>query len=292
MPTRRRTTRRRNPVRASESVYARLAKAAALPFPPPHKLEALSDDALTELGNAYERLLISLKGDIEEEETPSGYEQDDEYLAAARPVYAELKDYLYHTVAPIENVRYAKRQKAWREEQEAAAEAKRQKKLLAAQRKAEKAAAKEAAAGIITADLASPRYHLGDEVRGPKGWYEITAIGDNDAVSLKAALAAGIADKRVHSGSWVLLEESDATGPKRDALLVSIGKGPKRNPRRRTVRQRKNSMGADAMFYALQKARIPWSKMSRAQIEDVMQDAAQHGDAKLYARAKAALARR
>ena len=87
-----------------------------------------------------------------------------------------------------------------------------------------------------------------------------------------------------------------ASRPKRVFIASTIAaalKKERQNPRRRrTVRRRKNSMGADAMYYALQQKRIPWSKMSRAQIEDVMQDAARHGDTKLYARAKAALARR
>jgi hypothetical protein len=56
--------------------------------------------------------------------------------------------------------------------------------------------------------------------------------------------------------------------------------------------RRRNSMGADAMYYALQKKRIPWGQMTRAQIEAVVQDAAQHGDADLVRRARAALARR
>lgn len=63
-----------------------------------------------------------------------------------------------------------------------------------------------------------------------------------------------------------------------------------KNPRR--IRRRRNSIGMDAMFYALQSKRIPWSLFSTAQIREVMADAAAHGDTALYNRAKAALARR
>lgn len=76
-----------------------------------------------------------------------------------------------------------------------------------------------------------------------------------------------------------------------EAKALVKAKLAKPNPRRRRP-MRRNSMGADAMFYALQKARIPWTHFTVAQIRDVMADAAQHGDAKLYERAKAALARR
>jgi hypothetical protein len=56
-----------------------------------------------------------------------------------------------------------------------------------------------------------------------------------------------------------------------------------RNPRKK---------GADAMHHALQQSRVPWSQMSREEIEAVAQDAAVHGDTVLARRALAALARR
>lgn len=225
-------TRRRNPVRADDRTYARLAHAAALPLVPKAELEALSDAEVTTLGDAYEQALVHLRGDIGEEETPAGYEQDDDYLDAARPVYATLERYFREVFVPVENVRVEARNKAWRAAEAARLQKQREAKQRTAERKAAKAAADEAARGVITATLASSRYHIGDEVQGPKGWYEITAIGDSGAVSLAAALAAGIPDKRVHSGAWVLLEESDVPAAERDALIVSIGKGVKLNPRR------------------------------------------------------------
>jgi hypothetical protein len=79
------------------------------------------------------------------------------------------------------------------------------------------------------------------------------------------------------------------------AEAIEKERDERQNPRRRrTARRpmRRNSMGADAMYYALQKKRIPWGQMTRAQIEAVVQDAAQHGDADLVRRARAALARR
>ena len=42
----------------------------------------------------------------------------------------------------------------------------------------------------------------------------------------------------------------------------------------------------------LQMARIPWSRLSTAQVEAVAQEAALYGDAVLARRARAALARR
>jgi len=42
----------------------------------------------------------------------------------------------------------------------------------------------------------------------------------------------------------------------------------------------------------LQQKRIPWARMSRAEIEAVVQDAAVHGDTVLVRRALAALSRR
>lgn len=70
------------------------------------------------------------------------------------------------------------------------------------------------------------------------------------------------------------------------------GQLTKKNPRRRRSTRRRNSIGADAMFYALQSKRIPWSQFSTDQLRAVMADAAAHGDTALYNRAKAALARR
>ena len=227
-------TRRRNPYTTDARTYARLAHAASLPLVPKSELEALSDTELNTLGNAYEQAVIHLRVDIGEEETGFNYETDAKYLAAARPVYATIERYFREVFVPIENVRVAAKDKAWREAEAARLQKQREAKLRTAERKAAKLAEDEAAAGIITADRSSTRYHIGDEISGPKGWYEVTAIGDSDTHTLKAALAAGIPDKRVHSGAWILLEESDVQGPSRDALIVSIGKGVKLNPRRRS----------------------------------------------------------
>lgn len=56
------------------------------------------------------------------------------------------------------------------------------------------------------------------------------------------------------------------------------------------AKHRRNA--SDDVHALLQQARIPWSLFSAKQIREVMAEAAQYGDFRLYAKAKAALARR
>lgn len=60
----------------------------------------------------------------------------------------------------------------------------------------------------------------------------------------------------------------------------------------RRIRRRKNSIGMDAMYHALQQARIPWALFSTDQIRGIVYTAGKDGDTELYRRAKAALDRR
>jgi hypothetical protein len=58
--------------------------------------------------------------------------------------------------------------------------------------------------------------------------------------------------------------------------------------RRRIVRRR----NPDDVHALLQQARIPWNRFSAKQIREIIEEAALYGDFRLYAKAKAALARR
>ena len=55
---------------------------------------------------------------------------------------------------------------------------------------------------------------------------------------------------------------------------------------------RKNPVGMDAMYHALQQSRIPWASFSVDQIKTVAYAAMKNGDNDLYDKAVAALARR
>lgn len=273
---RRPARRRRNPD-APEAVLA----AEALPLLSKQELAALSDNDFFD----YRSTVFRLAFEAERYARKGSAEGDRAYAAKMR-----LHDYGYGFMQDMALKRLAA-QEAAEKAKRAAAEA--AKKAAAKAKRAATAAKKKAEAGFVGSNYfpASMKVRLGEQVYADEGdVFTVTGVASGSdphneqyATSL---VASGILDKRNHRGDWAVIERGS------DALLVSIGKGPKRNPRRRTVRRRKNSMGADAMYYALQQKRIPWSKMSRAQIEAVMQDAAAHGDAKLYARAKAALARR
>jgi len=224
MPTAR---RRRNPaVVAHPSTYARLAKVAELPLVPKSDLATLSDDELDTFADAYDRALISLDGDIEEEEeVVPGRGEDKEYLAAARAVYAELKRYFTETVVPLDNARSDRKQKALREKHFADLKKSHEAKLRLEDRLTAEMAAQDATAGVILSKRASVRGYLGKEVQGPKGRYRITGVGDGEDSNLRVTLARGIPDKRIHSGAWFLLEEVKPSGPKRDVFIISVSKG-------------------------------------------------------------------
>lgn len=221
MPTR----RRYNPGHADERHYARLAHAASLPLVPKAELAALSDADLKVFAEAYEQALFLLDDAIEEEEDPfPGKSVDEEYLAAARSVYATLRPYVEGTVAPLNNARRAHAYEQARAGKAARRQKAHEAKLRTAGRMAEEMAAQDASVGILVSKRASVRGYLGKDVRGPKGWYHITAVGDEENSLLRALLGQGTPDKRVHSGAWFLLEQQVPYGTPRDAFLISVNK--------------------------------------------------------------------
>lgn len=215
MATRRTVRRRRNP-----DIDALIAQAEAIPALSATDLRALPTDTFDQYG-----LLL---GTMKEE------------LRRAR-VSAERSDYdrIGRVMAALQHP-----SSAWSDEWYARDAAKKKAAKEARQAKAAARAAKktagEAAAGLVGSNYfpASMKVRLGEQVYADEGdVFTVTGLAaSSDPENEKYAaslVASGLLDKRNHRGNWAVIER----GP--DALLVSIGKGPKRNPRRRRTAARR-----------------------------------------------------
>jgi hypothetical protein len=86
---------------------------------------------------------------------------------------------------------------------------------------------------------ATAKVRLGERVYVDEGdAFKVTglAAGDDPSNTQYAAtlIADGVRDERNHRGDWAVVERGS------DAFIVSVGKGPKRNPRRRAATRRRN----------------------------------------------------
>lgn len=209
--TRRRTVRRRRNPDAPEAVLA----AEALPLLPKREMENLSDKDFFNYRNA----LTSASFKVASYTLKSGAEGDRAIAAQKR-----LMNYVYGILQDMALKRTAAQKVA-----EKAA-----KKVAATAKRAATMAKKKAEAGFVSSDYfpASMKVRLGERIYVDAG-DEFTVMGvalGSDPYSEKyaaAMIAKGVPDKRNHRGDWAVIER----GP--DAFIVSIGKGVKRNPRRR-----------------------------------------------------------
>jgi hypothetical protein len=189
---------------------------------PPRELAALSDNDFFDLRSAVFRLAFGA-----DRYARKGSAEGDRAYAA----YRRLTDYGYGPMQDMALERLAA--------QEAAEKA--AKKAAAAAKRAATAAKKKAEAGFVGSNYfpASAKVRLGEKVYADEGdVFTVTGVAagsdphnEQYATSL---IASGLLDKRNHRGNWAVIERGS------DALLVSIGKGPKRNPRRRTATRRRN----------------------------------------------------
>jgi hypothetical protein len=210
MPTRRTHRRRHNP-EVPEAVLA----AEALPLLSQRELAALSDDDLFD----YRSTLFRLAFGAERYARKGSAEGDRAYAAQMR-----LVEYGYGFMQDMALARIAARNAAEKAARKAGAAAKR----------AATMAKKKAEAGFVgpTYFPASAKVRLGERVYVDEGdAFKVMGLASGsdpgNASYLARLIADGVIDKRNHGGDWAVIER----GP--DALIVSIGKGVKLNPRRR-----------------------------------------------------------
>jgi len=214
MPTaRRRTARRRNPDAA-----ALIAEAEAIPMLSAAELRALSDDALHE----YAMLLGTMQEELRRAAVSaerSDYARIGRALAALRHPSLAQSDEWY--------ARAAAKKKAAKEARQAKAAAK---------------ALADTTAGLAVSPYFPTKAKMGAKVNFPDRYGDLLmfkvmglASGSDpgNASYLAALIADGVRDKRNHRGDWAVIERGS------DAAIVSIGKGPKRNPRRRRAPARR-----------------------------------------------------
>lgn len=213
MATRRRTVRR-NP-EVPEAVLA----AEALPLLSQRELAALSDEDLSD----YRSTLFRLAFGAERYARKGSAEGDRAYAAQMR-----LTEYGYGFIQDMALARIAARNAAEKAARKAGAAAKR----------AATMAKKKAEAGFVgpTYFPATAKVRLGERVYVDEGdAFKVTglaAASDPSNTQYAATLIAdGVRDERNHRGDWAVVERGS------DAFIVSVGKGPKRNPRRRTARR-------------------------------------------------------
>ena len=214
--TRRRTVRRRR----NPGVDALIAEAEAIPALSAADLRALPTDAFDQYGS----LLGTMKEELRRARVSAerlDYDRIGRTMAALQPFSLAWSDEWY--------ARDAAKKKAAKEARQAKAAA-----------RAAKKSAGEAAAGLVGSNYfpASAKVRLGEKVYADEGdVFKVTGLASasdpHNEQYAASLVASGLLDKRNHRGNWAVIERGS------DALLVSIGKGPKRNPRRRRAPARR-----------------------------------------------------
>jgi hypothetical protein len=224
---RRRTVRHRNP--SNTGYWQRYNAIVAIPFATVAELHAMSNAELQEANEVYREARMTIAEDEEED----GY-NDAEYRSVAYPLHRKLTDYIE---GPFRDERERRVREAREVERRAEAE-KREARRIKAQATAQAKAARAAAAGIVTSPYfpTKARAKLGTEVYFPdaNGAMRVYTVRGGAVASdpgnekwAAAMIAQGVRDARTHRGDWAVLARGS------DTVLASIGKGPKRNPRRR-----------------------------------------------------------
>jgi len=213
-PRRRTAPRRRNP-EVPEAVLA----AEALPLLSQRELAALSDEDLFD----YRSTLFRLAFGAERYARKGSAEGDRAYAAQMR-----LADYGYGFMQDMALERLAARKAAEKAARKAGAAAKR----------AATMAKKKAEAGFVSPTYfpASAKVRLGERVYVDEGdAFKVTGLAaasdPHNAQYATELVASGVRDERNHQGDWAVIERGS------DAFIVSVGKGLKRNPRRRAARR-------------------------------------------------------
>lgn len=211
--------------RRNSNIPEAILAAEAFPLHSRRELKDLSDQALFAY---YTDALRHAQG--AERHARKGSADGDRAYAAQRRVM----DYVNGTLHDVYLERIDARQ-AVEQARQAAAMAAR--KAATATKRAATIAKKKAEANFIGSNYipASTKVRLGNRIYVDEGAAFIVksiAVGDSDNEQYAASLvASGVSDKRNHRGDWAMLERGN------DALLVSIGRGPKRNPR--AIRRRR-----------------------------------------------------
>jgi hypothetical protein len=217
MATRRRTVRRRNPA----AHWERLTKAAELPLLSASDVGALSDNELSQLWPVYNDAMRAV---LDGAKPTRG--TDPEYDAEWDKVLSRLDE-------SRARIPWEQHRRGW-----AKIEAKRAEK-------AARAVARDAKKSLVTSSYFARIPTLGYRIlfpdrTGKEVVFKVTGLAaGNDPQNdqyVAALIADGVRDQRQHRGDWAVLEEVGGD----DAALVSVGKGTKRNPRRRTATRRRN----------------------------------------------------